>query len=67
MITQRPVGRIFLIAAGIAYPRTNHSVDAPEPGIRTPKSAKSKRGGFDLSRRRSWAIEVFILHVCPDL
>ena len=47
MITQSMVGRVIFIAASIPNPCTNHPFDASKLGIRTPKSAKSKRCRFD--------------------
>ena len=48
MIAKAVVGGIFLCAARVANARANHSIDSPEPGIRSPESAHSKGRRFYL-------------------
>ena len=50
MIAQIMISRIFFSTSRISHPGVHHPFEDPEPGVRTPESPESKRGGFGFGR-----------------
>jgi len=48
MVAEASICRGRFGAAAVAYARTDYALNAPEPGVRPPESAKPKGGGFSV-------------------
>ena len=62
MISNVMVGRIRVGAPRVADARAEYPIEAPEPGVRAPESAKGKGGGFEEPVTFS-----FVCHFLPPL
>ena len=51
MVAEAVIGGVCFLAAGVANPGSDDSLQTPKLGVWSPESAKGKGGGFKITRR----------------